>query len=89
MRKLHHLDAKDLRFTVFSAKNVRELSVSKIVTPLIFDQLGHPLPGGLYDLKMGNTMPASYLELIYIFEVLTMFSFRSIFDCFGSLCNLF
>lgn len=54
MKKIHHLDAKNLRFSVFSSKNVRELSVAKVVTPLVFDQLGHPLPGGLYDPKMGE-----------------------------------
>lgn len=54
MRNMHHLDAKNLRFTVFSSQNVRELSVAKIVTPLVFDQLGHALPGGLYDPKMGE-----------------------------------
>lgn len=55
MRNMHHLDAKNLRFTVFSSQNVRELSVAKIVTPLVFDQLGHALPGGLYDPKMGES----------------------------------
>lgn len=54
MRNLHHLDAKNLRFSVFSSQNIRELSVAKIVTPLVFDQLGHALPGGLYDPKMGK-----------------------------------
>lgn len=54
MKSLHHLDAKDLRFSVFSSKNVKELSVAKIITPLVFDQLGHALPGGLYDPKMGK-----------------------------------
>lgn len=54
MKRLHHLEAKNLRFSVFSSKNIRSLSVAKIVTPLLFDQLGHALPGGLYDAKMGE-----------------------------------
>lgn len=54
MKKQHHLEAKDLRFSVFSTKNIRSLSVAKVVTPLLFDQLGHALPGGLYDAKMGK-----------------------------------
>lgn len=54
MRSSHHLDAKNLRFSIFSSLNIRELSVAKIVTPLVFDQLGHALPGGLYDPKMGK-----------------------------------
>lgn len=53
MKHLHHLEAKDLRFSVFSSKNIKALSVAKIVTPMLFDPLGHPLPGGLYDSKMG------------------------------------
>lgn len=55
MKKIHHLEAKNLRFSVFSSKNIRSLSVAKVVTPLLFDPLGHALPGGLYDSKMGKT----------------------------------
>lgn len=54
MKDYHHLDASNMRFSIFSSKNLRELSVAKVVTPLVFDQLGHPLPGGLYDQKMGE-----------------------------------
>lgn len=54
MKKQHHLELKDLRFSVFSSENIHSLSVAKIVTPLLFDQLGHALPGGLYDGKMGE-----------------------------------
>lgn len=54
MKNYHHLDATNLRFSIFSSKNLKALSVAKIVTPLVFDQLGHPLPGGLYDQKMGE-----------------------------------
>lgn len=54
MNKLHHLEAKNLRFSVFSSENIRLLSVSKVITPLLFDALGHALPGGLYDSKMGK-----------------------------------
>lgn len=54
MKDYHHLDASNLRFSIFSSNNLRALSVAKVVTPLVFDQLGHPLPGGLYDQKMGK-----------------------------------
>lgn len=54
MKNLHHLDAKNLRFSVFSSKDLKRLSVARIITPLVFDQLGHALPGGLYDPKMGK-----------------------------------
>lgn len=49
-----HIIAENLRFSVFSAEDIRKLSVSKIITPMMFDSLGHPLPGGLYDLVMGT-----------------------------------
>lgn len=49
----NHLTLSSLRFAVFSSEDVRRLSVSKIVTPLLFDPLGHALPGGLYDPVMG------------------------------------
>lgn len=54
MKQIHHLEAKNLRFSVFSSKNIKELSVAKVITPMLFDQLGHALPGGLYDPKMGK-----------------------------------
>lgn len=65
MKDYHHLDASNLRFSVFSSKNLKALSVAKIVTPLVFDQLGHPLPGGLYDQKMGIFKDNAYLFYIY------------------------
>lgn len=54
MQKSHHLEAKNLRFSVFSSKNIKSLSVAKVITPMLFDPLGHALPGGLYDPKMGK-----------------------------------
>lgn len=54
MKKLHHLEMKNMRFSVFSPNNIRALSVAKVVTPQLFDPLGHALPGGLYDPKMGE-----------------------------------
>ncbi|CAB0006214.1 unnamed protein product [Nesidiocoris tenuis] len=42
-----------LLFSIFSAEEIRKLSVVKIITPLSFDSLSHPLPGGLYDPAMG------------------------------------
>lgn len=61
MKKAHHLEAKNLRFSVFSSQNLRALSVAKVVTPLLFDQLGHALPGGLYDAKMGKFSTVDYV----------------------------
>lgn len=50
----NHISLKSLRFAVYSSEDVRRLSVTKIVTPLLFDPLGHALPGGLYDPVMGE-----------------------------------
>ncbi|KAG5891414.1 hypothetical protein JTB14_031480 [Gonioctena quinquepunctata] len=32
---------------------MKKMCVTKIITPLMLDPLGHPLPGGLYDNKLG------------------------------------
>ncbi|EFN81707.1 DNA-directed RNA polymerase I subunit RPA1 [Harpegnathos saltator] len=43
-------------FSVFTANDIRNLSVTKIRTPLSFNILGHPLKGGLYDPVLGPLM---------------------------------
>ncbi|CAK9825352.1 DNA-directed RNA polymerase I subunit RPA1 [Anthophora retusa] len=48
-----HLDPKCLMFSMFTANDIRNLSVTKIRTPLSFNILGHPLKGGLYDPALG------------------------------------
>ena len=48
-----HDEATSVSFGVYSAEEIRKLSVVEIVNPLSFNQLGHPVPGGLYDLRMG------------------------------------
>lgn len=55
MKHPTHLDIKNLRFVVYSSADIKKLSVAKIVTSLVFDQLGHALPGGVYDPAMGKT----------------------------------
>lgn len=49
-----HLDPKCLMFSMFTANDIRNLSVAKIRTPLSFNILGHPLKGGLYDPALGK-----------------------------------
>lgn len=53
MKFFTHIDLQNLRFSVYSSADIKKLSVAKIVTPLVFDQLGHALPGGIYDPAMG------------------------------------
>ncbi|XP_076665457.1 RNA polymerase I subunit RpI1 [Andrena cerasifolii] len=54
-----HLDPKCLMFSMFTANDIRNLSVAKIRTPLSFNILGHPLKGGLYDPALGPLIESS------------------------------
>ncbi|XP_024224109.1 DNA-directed RNA polymerase I subunit RPA1 isoform X1 [Bombus impatiens] len=54
-----HLDPKCLMFSMFTANDIRNLSVTKIRTPLSFNILGHPLKGGLYDPALGSLLESS------------------------------
>ncbi|TDG42262.1 hypothetical protein AWZ03_011321 [Drosophila navojoa] len=49
-----HMFPSDLEFAVFTPEEIRKLSVVKIITGLLFDGLGHPIPGGLYDIRLGS-----------------------------------
>jgi len=49
-----HQDSLRLIFSVFTANDIRNLSVTKIITSLSFNILGHPLKGGLYDPSLGK-----------------------------------
>ncbi|KAG7786695.1 hypothetical protein KL910_004095 [Ogataea haglerorum] len=40
-------------FGVLTSSDVRKLSAKQITNPTVFDNLGHPVPGGLYDLSLG------------------------------------
>ncbi|KAH3683394.1 hypothetical protein WICPIJ_005613 [Wickerhamomyces pijperi] len=40
-------------FSVLSLDEVRKLSAKQITNPTVFDNLGHPISGGLYDLSLG------------------------------------
>ena len=48
-----HDEAKNLSFGVYSAEEITKLSTVEITNPQSFNQLGHPVPYGLYDLRMG------------------------------------
>ncbi|XP_077289293.1 RNA polymerase I subunit RpI1 [Arctopsyche grandis] len=47
------VDPHSIHFSIFSSQEIKELSVTKISTPLTFDSLGHPITGGLYDPLLG------------------------------------
>lgn len=40
-------------FGVYSARDIRKLSVKPVTNPTVLDNLGHPIAGGLYDLALG------------------------------------
>ncbi|EGV63759.1 DNA-directed RNA polymerase subunit [Yamadazyma tenuis] len=42
-----------VEFGVLSDKEIRNLSAKQITNPIVFDNLGHPITGGLYDLALG------------------------------------
>ncbi|KAJ8970269.1 hypothetical protein NQ317_017164 [Molorchus minor] len=48
-----HLVPENIQFSLFTAQDIKKLCIMKIVTPLTLDALGHPLPGGLYDPRLG------------------------------------
>ncbi|ODV83616.1 hypothetical protein CANARDRAFT_9435 [[Candida] arabinofermentans NRRL YB-2248] len=40
-------------FSVLTTEEIRKLSAKQITNPTVFDNLGHPVSGGLYDLSLG------------------------------------
>jgi DNA-directed RNA polymerase I subunit RPA1 len=40
-------------FGFYDADEVERISVKQIANPTVFDNLGHPTNGGLYDLALG------------------------------------
>ncbi len=48
-----HDSPSSVLFAPFSSREIRKLSVCRVDNPESFNQLWHPNPGGLYDLRMG------------------------------------
>jgi DNA-directed RNA polymerase I subunit RPA1 len=40
-------------FSFYEPNEIRKISVKQIVNPVLFDALGHPTKGGLYDPSLG------------------------------------
>ncbi|AOA62290.1 RNA polymerase I subunit A190 [Komagataella phaffii CBS 7435] len=40
-------------FEILTTEEIRKLSAKQVVNPQVFDNLGHPIAGGLYDLALG------------------------------------
>ncbi|KYN05970.1 DNA-directed RNA polymerase I subunit RPA1 [Cyphomyrmex costatus] len=56
-----HQDSLCLIFSIFTANDIRNLSVTNIRTSLSFNILGHPLKNGLYDPSLGAMKNSSEL----------------------------
>ncbi|XP_050313380.1 DNA-directed RNA polymerase I subunit RPA1 [Anthonomus grandis grandis] len=48
-----HFEPENVTFSIFTEKEIKDISVLQIVTPLTLDSLGHPILGGLYDNRLG------------------------------------
>ncbi|XP_066149248.1 DNA-directed RNA polymerase I subunit RPA1 isoform X2 [Euwallacea fornicatus] len=48
-----HVEASSVTFSVLTETNIKNISVLQVVTPLTLDALGHPVVGGLYDIRLG------------------------------------
>jgi DNA-directed RNA polymerase I subunit RPA1 len=48
-------------FGFLNSNDIKKLSVKQISSPEVFDSLGHPISGGLYDLSLG-----AFLKHLYV-----------------------
>lgn len=61
-----HLAPERIRFSLFTAEEMKKMCVTQIITPLTLDALGHPLPGGLYDRKLGKSLLSFYRRYVML-----------------------
>lgn len=65
--RARHLDPDSLIFSMYTSEELRKLCITKICTPLTFDPLGYPLPGGLYDKSLGEYYLLMFTYIILYF----------------------
>jgi DNA-directed RNA polymerase I subunit RPA1 len=46
-------EVSSVAFSFYEPTEIRKISVKQIVNPVLFDTLGHPTKGGLYDPALG------------------------------------
>uniref|UniRef100_A0A182QAF2 DNA-directed RNA polymerase subunit n=1 Tax=Anopheles farauti TaxID=69004 RepID=A0A182QAF2_9DIPT len=51
-----NLDPTNLQFSVFTAEDIRKISVMQVTMPRSFDDMSIPIRGGLYDPTMGPSL---------------------------------
>lgn len=54
-----------VEFGVYTEDEIRRISVKEINNPVLLDNLGHPNPGGLYDLALGPYMGRGSLYVYF------------------------
>ncbi|MDO8656447.1 MAG: DNA-directed RNA polymerase subunit A', partial [Nanoarchaeota archaeon] len=52
-----HKKIGSISFSLFSPKNITDLSAAKVVTPELYDREGYPVDGGLMDIRLGVIDP--------------------------------
>jgi len=57
MEKQVYKKIENIKFGIFSPKQVTALAAAKIVTPELYDREGYPVDGGLMDLRLGVIDP--------------------------------
>lgn len=57
MSQAVHKKIDNIKFKVFSPKQIRDLAAAKIVTPELYDREGYPVDGGLMDIRLGVIDP--------------------------------
>lgn len=55
MHQIVRNEVVEMGFGIYSEDEMKALSVCKVTSPISTDSLGNPLPGGLYDARMGPT----------------------------------
>lgn len=60
------LEVDSLKFSVFSAEEIRKFSVCKVTSTVSFDSIGNPVTGGLYDVCKFRKFPVNSSELLYL-----------------------
>jgi DNA-directed RNA polymerase I subunit RPA1 len=57
-------EISSVNFGFLSTEDVQNISVRQIVNPTVFDNLGHPTKGGLYDLALGPFLGKTRYSLL-------------------------
>ena len=76
---------KRVNYRFFTDDEISKISVLELKSPVSFDRLGHPVPQGLYDTRLGPTEPGqTYVFLNFHTHYVT---FRTHSLCITHLCT--